>query len=79
MIPLLLGTIGMACILIAFVLDEYYKKYNQDTIVYNLLNILGAGLLLYYAFVLNGWPFIILNSIWLLVAGMKLLKILGKI
>jgi len=72
---LLLGIAGMCLILAAFILDEFYKKWNQNTIRYNLCNLLGSGLLLYYAVTLNSWPFIILNGVWLITAGIKLVKI----
>ena len=75
---LIIGIVGMTFILVAFILDEFAKKFNQDTIQYNLFNIFGSGLLSYYAFVLKGWPFLILNIVWLVVAAIKLIKILQK-
>lgn len=72
---LMLGIVGMLCILIAFILDEFVKRFNQNTVGYNLLNIMGAGLLLYYAFSIRGWPFMVLNAVWLLAAVIKLGKI----
>ena len=48
-----MGLVGMLCILTAFILDEFVKKFNQNTIRYNLLNVVGSGLLLYYAFSLK--------------------------
>ena len=78
MITLILGIVGMAFILVAFILDEFVKKFNPNTIQYNVLNILGSGLLAYYAFVSSVWPFLILNVIWFLTAGYKLVRILCK-
>ncbi len=78
MIEMIIGIIGMTFILVSFVLDEFWKKFNQDTIVYNTMNIIGSGMLVYYAFTLKGWPFFILNSVWLIAAGIKLGKILNK-
>ena len=79
MIAFILGIIGMVCILVAFILDEFSnKKFNQDTIQYNVLNMFGALLLTYYAFSLMSWPFIILNLVWFLSAGLKLVHILKK-
>jgi hypothetical protein len=72
-ITFIIGIIGMSFILLAFILDEFVKKFNQDTIQYNLLNILGSSLLAYYAFVNEVWPFLILNLLWFLVAGYKLI------
>jgi hypothetical protein len=78
MITLILGIVGMTFILVAFILDEFVKKFNQNTIQYNVFNIVGSGLLAYYAFVSSVWPFLILNIIWFLTAGYKLVRILRK-
>ncbi len=77
---LIIGIVGMFFIVSAFVLDEFHLKWNQNTTKYNLTNILGSSLLIYYAFTLNSWPFIILNAVWLVTAIIKLFKIikLGK-
>ena len=76
MINLIMGTTGMLFILAAFFLEEFFKKWNQNTVQYNVLNLLGAGLLIYYAYTLGSWPFFILNCVWFLVAGVKLRRIL---
>ncbi|MBI2581589.1 hypothetical protein HYV87_00485 [Candidatus Woesearchaeota archaeon] len=73
---LVAGIIGVVCILVAFILDEFYKKLNSETIPYNLLNILGAGLLMYYAYTLQSWPFVVLNAVWVIAAFVKTVKIL---
>lgn len=78
MINNIIGLLGMIFILAAFVLDEFYKKWNQNTIQYNLLNILGSGLLMYYAYTLMSIPFLILNGVWLIAAGIKLWKISAR-
>jgi len=70
-----IGIIGMFIILVAFIMDEFYKKWNQETLRYNLTNLIGAGLLIYYAYTLISWPFMILNVVWFIVAGYKLIKI----
>ena len=75
MIDLIIGISGMILIVVGFVLDEFWDKFNQDTIRYNLINLFGSGLLIYYAYSLRSWPFIILNVVWFLAAGVKLIKI----
>lgn len=69
------GIVGVVCILTAFLLDEFYKKLNSETVPYNLLNIFGSGLLMYYAYTLQSWPFVALNAVWLAAAMVKLVKI----
>ena len=78
MIDLIIGIVGMTFILIAFILDEFVRKFNQNTIPYNLLNIVGSLLLTYYAFLLDSWPFMVLNIVWLVVASFKLTRIIRK-
>ncbi|MEK6863607.1 MAG: hypothetical protein AABW53_02825 [Nanoarchaeota archaeon] len=70
------GIAGVIFILAAFVLDEFYKRFNSETVLYNLLNIAGSGLLMYYAYSLQSWPFLFLNAIWMAVAMIKTVKII---
>ena len=72
---LVIGVIGMILIVVGFVLDEFWDKFNPNTVRYNLINLFGSALLIYYAFSLNSWPFIVLNVVWFLAASVKLVKI----
>lgn len=74
--PTIVGISGMVLVLSAFVLDEFFKKYNPDTVFYNLCNILGSGMLVYYALSLKSWPFTVLNLVWLTAGSVKLAEIL---
>jgi hypothetical protein len=74
MIELIVGIIGMTLILVGFLLEEF-TKFDHSTIRFNLINVVGAGLLIYYAYTLNSWPFIILNAVWLVAALYKLTRI----
>lgn len=64
---LLIGTSGAALILLAFVLEQFHVWRDEDT-VYDFVNLVGSGLLIWYAVLLGSWPFIILNFIWALVS-----------
>ena len=75
MMYLVIGVIGMILIVVGFVLDEFWDKFNPNTVRYNLINLFGSALLIYYAFSLNSWPFIVLNVVWFLAASVKLVKI----
>ena len=68
----IIGIIGMIFLLTAFALN-LFKKVTQDSSIYNLFNIVGAGLLAYYAYALNSIPFLILEIIWILFASYKLI------
>lgn len=58
---LLIGSIGLFFLLIAFIMNAVKKKETKQ---YFLLNFIGASLLIYYAFTLNSYPFIILETVW---------------
>ncbi|MBI2146769.1 hypothetical protein HYU22_05520 [Candidatus Woesearchaeota archaeon] len=75
-ISFIIGVMGMLLVLLAFVLDEFVQKFNQDTMIYNIINILGSGMLLYYAFSIRSWPFIVLNTVWLIAALVKSAELL---
>lgn len=63
----LIGVIGAALLLIAFGAEKF-KKLSNDSFTYDFLNLLGAGLLTWYAVLLNSTPFFVLEGIWTLVA-----------
>ncbi len=67
-----IGIIGMIFLLIAFALN-LFKKVTQDSFIYNIFNIIGAGLLAYYAYALNSIPFLVLESIWIFFTVYKLI------
>ena len=74
----IIGVMGMLLVLLAFVLDEFVQKFNQNTLLYNIINILGSGMLLYYAFSIRSWPFIVLNAVWLIAAMVKSTELLRQ-
>ena len=74
---LYIGIAGMFLLLLAFALN-LAKKLTQDAVAYIVLNILGAGLSVYYAIALDAVPFIILESVWGLFALYKLMLVLKK-
>lgn len=78
MINLIIGICGMIFILVAFVLDEFFKAWQQNSIRYNILNLIGSLLLLYYAYAIDSWPFIILNLVWFGTAGYKLVVLMRR-
>lgn len=71
----LIGIAGAFLVLVAFMLNEFHSKISPETVTYNLLNIAGSGLLMYYAYALQSWPFLFLNAVWTMAAIVKLVKI----
>ena len=63
----LIGVIGAALILIAFSLNQT-NIWKNSSFQYDLTNLVGGGVLMYYAFLLDSWPFLILNAVWTLVS-----------
>jgi hypothetical protein len=59
----LIGFFGATLILAGFLLRTS-KKYGVGTVFYLLLNIFGAGVLIWYSFETGAWPFVLLNVVW---------------
>jgi len=74
---LLIGISGIVFILVGFIISEF-TKIDKDTLSYNLINVVGAFILSYYAFILVSWPFFILNGIWTIAAIVRIVQILQK-
>jgi type II secretory pathway pseudopilin PulG len=75
---LVIGIVGMLCILAAFFLEEFTRHTRKESLEYNFLNLAGAALLAYYAWALRSWPFLILNVVWFLVALFTTAKLVSK-
>jgi len=76
-INLYLGILGMVLLLLAFVLN-LLKIKTEETYLYIILNILGAGISAFYAVSLNAIPFIILEAVWGAFAVYKLIVVSTK-
>lgn len=68
-----IGSIGVSLILLAYFLSVF-KWLPQTSIVYYLLNIIGAGLACYASLLIKYWPFVILEGTWSLVSIVGLLQ-----
>jgi hypothetical protein len=69
----LVGSLGVALLLIAFFLN-LFKFVRGDQFGYIILNILGAALSGYASFLIHYMPFVLLESIWCVVALLALFK-----
>lgn len=71
--PLIFGAIGGAIILIAYLLElfQHIDPYNK---LFLAANIIGSALLVYYAYLLDSIPFLILNAAWVLGSIYELIK-----
>jgi hypothetical protein len=70
----IIASIGVIILLIAFLLN-LYKKLPAESKTYALLNFIGAGTCCYASYMINFYPFVILEAIWGFVALVSLFKV----
>lgn len=69
-----IGFIGVSQILLAYFLNVIGKVSNKS-LVFILLNVVGAAMACFASILLKYWPFIILEGVWTLVSIYALLNI----
>ena len=70
----IIASIGVIILLIAFLLN-LYKKLSADSKAYTLMNFIGAGICCFASYMIHFYPFVILESIWAIVALISLFKV----
>ncbi len=68
-----IGTVGVTLLLIAFALN-ITKKISPDASLYLLLNVAGAGLAGVSSYMIQFWPFVVLESVWVVASLIPLFK-----
>jgi len=63
-----IGFSGMALVLFAFLMNQF-KKWNSESVTYDIANTAGSALLVIYAIILKSYPFLILNAVWAIVSA----------
>lgn len=69
----IIGTVGVALTLIAY-FSVIFNWLNGKSILFFVLNILGAGLACYASWLINYWPFVILEGTWSIISLVGLIK-----
>lgn len=69
-----IGTGGAILVLLAYFLVSN-EKVTSASVPFQLINLVGAGLLTTYALLLQGWSLVALNGIWAVIALVALLRI----
>jgi hypothetical protein len=69
----IIGTIGVALLLAAFVLN-LLNVLRPDGFVYSVLNLVGAGLACYASWVIDFIPFVVLEGAWAAAAAFALVR-----
>lgn len=72
-LPNIINSLGVSLILLAFLLLTL-KKVDSKSKLYNLLNLVGAGLACYGSILIDAVPFIVLEGIWCVVAVYGLIR-----
>ena len=71
----LIGTLGVALILLAYFLNTT-KLVQRNGRLYYVMNIIGGVLACYASYLILYWPFVILEGTWTLVSIYGLMKIM---
>jgi hypothetical protein len=74
----LIGFIGVAILLLAFLLN-LLKKITSTSLPYIVLNIIGAGLACLASWLIGYIPFVFLEAVWTAVSVFALIGYLRKI
>lgn len=69
----ILATAGVTILLVAFLL-QILKVIKVESTWYSLMNLVGAALAGISAWMINFMPFVILESVWVVVSLFNLLK-----
>ena len=72
-----IGTVGVTLLLIAFFMN-LAGKLRADTYIYVVLNLVGAGLSCLSSFLIDFFPFVVLEGTWALVAAWGLARLLYR-
>lgn len=69
-----IGISGAGLILVAFIMNQT-KMWNDDSVWYDVINLIGAVLLIAYSWLLGSYPFLVLNLVW---AGVSLRDVISS-
>lgn len=67
LLTLIIGAVGLVLLLVAFIFNVR-KKTRSNVILYNLMQLIGAGLLCAYAYITDSQIFFVLEGVWVFVA-----------
>ncbi len=73
----MLGSVGVAMLLMAFALN-LAGWLTQESVAYASINAVGAGLAGYASWLISYWPFVVLESIWCLVSVIAIVRALRR-
>lgn len=68
-----IASLGVTILLVGYFLS-LFKIIRQESMLYGILNITGAGLTGYASALIGFIPFVVLESVWVIVATIGLMK-----
>jgi hypothetical protein len=77
MVPLVIGSVGVGLLLLAFVLN-LLRKISERSRLYLLMNLIGALMAAWYALAGGLLPFVILEGTWAAAALVRLVMMARK-
>ena len=73
----IIGIAGVGLILLAY-FASIFNWIDGKSKTYYLLNVIGAALACYASYLINYWPFVILEATWCSVSIIALMKVKSK-
>lgn len=73
----IIGTIGVSLILIAYFLN-IFSLIKKDGILFYVLNIFGGAIACFSSYLIEFWPFVVLEGTWAIISVVALLKSIKK-
>ncbi len=70
----MVGAVGVGLLLLAYLLN-LIKRISQDSKLYAILNIVGAGLACYSSYLISFVPFVVLEGVWFVVSLVALIRL----
>lgn len=68
-----IGVVGAGSILFAFLMNQL-DRWSNDSFTYDVVNALGAALLIMYSWLIESYPFLVLNLVWFASAAWDLVS-----
>ena len=73
----MMGSLGVAILLLAFVLNML-KIIKTESLSYPLLNFIGASIACFASYLIPYFPFVILEGVWALVSMVSMVRYLNR-
>ncbi|MFM9840912.1 MAG: hypothetical protein ACKVOQ_21780 [Cyclobacteriaceae bacterium] len=73
----ILGWVGSVLVISAYGFNSY-QKIKSDSLVFQLMNLVGGILLIINSIYKEAYPFTFINTVWVIIAIPALIRILNK-